>query len=146
MHIYEMGMHKQERQQFIKELIRTERIARQSVIAERLAGRGLTVTQASVSRDLEELGIAKVGGIYQESYAATRSPDLRLRSLNPAGPNLLVARCDPGLASAITVRIDSLGIPAIIGTIAGDDTIFVAVPDAEAQAKTREHIWGIFGR
>ncbi len=139
-------MHKQERQQFIKELIRTERVARQSVIAERLAGRGLTVTQASVSRDLEELGIAKVSGIYQESYRADRSPDLRLRSLSAAGPNLLVATCDPGLASAITVRIDSFGLPEIIGTIAGDDTVFVAVPDAEAQARTKEQIWGMFGK
>lgn len=139
-------MHKQDRQQFIKELIRSERIARQSVIAERLAGRGLTVTQASVSRDLEELRIAKVAGIYQESYTADPSPDLRLSSLSAAGPNLLVARCDPGLASAITVRIDSLGIPELVGTIAGDDTIFVAVTDAEAQSRTKEQIWRMFGK
>lgn len=139
-------MHKPERQQFIKELIRTERIARQSVIAERLAGRGLTVTQASVSRDLEELGIAKVGGVYQEALRPDRAPELGLKSLSEAGPNLLVARCDPGVASAITVQIDSLKLPEIIGTIAGDDTIFVAVPDAEAQARTKEQIWGMFGK
>jgi len=108
------------------------------MLVKRLQELGFELTQASVSRDLNELGVEKVNGI----YAVRPKPigtDLGTITLTPAGPNLLVGKCLPGLASAITVRIDSEYIEGIIGTIAGDDTIFVAVQDAE-------HHWPIIQR
>jgi len=136
-------MQKKDRHKTILDLISGEPIGRQDVLAAKLGECGYAVTQASVSRDLEELGITKVNGIYAfpRSFAA---PELGLRSLEPAGDDLVVCKCDSGLASAITVRIDAAGIAEIVGTIAGDDTIFIAVNGAENQAAVIQKIRGLF--
>lgn len=137
-------MQKKERQDFILKLIGTEQIARQDLLAEKLGQGGFVVTQASVSRDLEELGISKNNGIYELPSAGSGAIRYGLKSLSSAGANLIVGRCDPGLASAITVRIDAAGIDEIIGTIAGDDTIFIAVPDTDKQVSAVAKIWNLF--
>ncbi|HRI03112.1 MAG TPA: hypothetical protein PLL77_05175 [Pyrinomonadaceae bacterium] len=137
-------MQKKERHDYILKLIGTEEIARQDLLAEKLCQGGFVVTQASVSRDLEELGITKNNGIYELPSAASGAVRYGLKSLSPAGANLIVGSCDPGLASAITVRIDAAGIDEIVGTIAGDDTIFIAVPDADKQAVAIARIWTLF--
>lgn len=67
-----------------------------------------------------------------------------LSSLETAGPNIIVARCSPGLASAAAVRIDEAGIDEIAGTIAGDDTIFIAVRDEKVQKAAIKKIWESF--
>jgi transcriptional regulator of arginine metabolism len=72
-------------------------------------------------------------------------PDFGAVSFDTAGANLIVGRCSSGLASAITVRIDRIGIPEIVGTIAGDDTIFVAVRDFTAQQTVMERLNSLFG-
>src|SRR4029453_12094634 len=86
------------------------------------------VTQASVSRDLDELGVVKVDGRYArvELPIAEASP-FGVSAIIPAGESLIIVRCNSGLASAAAVRIDGSKIREIIGTIAGDDTIFIAV-------------------
>ena len=124
---------KRERQRLILELIETTPIERQEELAALLEQRGLPVTQASVSRDLGELGIEKVGGRYglSRSRDALPAPSVAFES---AGPHLIVARCRPGLASAVAVRIDSASLTGVAGTIAGDDTIFLAVRDAARHA------------
>lgn len=125
-------MQKRERHDLILKFIGSEAISRQDVLAAKLGRAGHPVTQASISRDLDELGVAKVDGIYVRRRPETRV-ELRLNSVSAAGPNMIVIKCDSGMASAITVRIDNAEITEVIGTIAGDDTIFVAVSDAEAQ-------------
>lgn len=137
-------MQKKERQDFLNKLIGSEQISRQDLLAEKLGQGGFVVTQASVSRDLEELGITKNNGVYELPTAASGAMRYGLKSLLPAGDSLIVGRCDPGLASAITVRIDATGIDEIIGTIAGDDTIFIAVLNAEKQAAAISKIWNLF--
>ncbi|MEQ1922417.1 MAG: arginine repressor [Pyrinomonadaceae bacterium] len=137
-------MQKKERHDFILKLIGSEQISRQDLLAEKLGRGGFVVTQASVSRDLEELGIAKNNGVYELPTAASRAATYGLKSLSPAGDNLIVGKCDPGLASAITVRIDAAKINEIVGTIAGDDTIFIAVSNAETQASAIAKIWNLF--
>ncbi|MBK7393370.1 MAG: arginine repressor [Chloracidobacterium sp.] len=137
-------MQKKERHDFILKLIGTEKISRQDLLAEKLGQGGFVVTQASVSRDLEELGISKNNGIYELPSAASGAVRYGLKSLSPVGANLIVGSCDPGLASAITVRIDAAGIDEIVGTIAGDDTIFIAVPDIDKQAAAIAKIWNLF--
>ena len=101
-----MNMQKRDRQDLILNLISSERIGRQDILAERLSQKGFQVTQASVSRDLEELGVEKVEGYYELPKTPPVVIEFGLRSLETAGTNLIVGKCDSGLASAITVRID----------------------------------------
>jgi len=136
-------MQKKERKDLILNFIRSERVGRQDVLVEKLAQHGFLVTQASVSRDLEELGVVKTDGVYVIETVLSAAMEFGLRSLETAGDNLIVGKCDPGLASAITVRIDGGQIGEIVGTIAGDDTIFIAVKDAAQQAVVITKIWAL---
>src|SRR6185503_1843678 len=125
-------MQKSVRQQRILSLIRARPIGTQGELAARLQQAGVPVTQSSVSRDLEELGVVKHRGRYtipRADGAAARG----LLSLDLAGDVLVVARTEPGLASAVAVQIDGAVIPEIVGTIAGEDTIFVAVSERKHQ-------------
>ena len=126
-------MQKAQRQDVLIKLISAERIASQSELAKRLRLRNFDVTQASISRDLDELGIVKAAGIYTAPKKAASLPGLGLFSVESSGDSMIVAKCDSGLASAAAVKIDAERMPEIVGTIAGDDTIFIAVKDAKAQ-------------
>ncbi|HEV7699034.1 MAG TPA: hypothetical protein VGO43_02295 [Pyrinomonadaceae bacterium] len=139
-----MRIQKQERQNRILQLIGTETIHSQVDLTTRLAELGFPATQASVSRDLDELGVIKVHGAY--GIPRVDDPGSRFGPVSflRAGDNLIVGKCSPGLASAITVRIDSASISEIVGTIAGDDTIFIAVPDARAQMSALRQITEVF--
>jgi len=66
-------------------------------------------------------------------------------SLDQAGDSLVIARTIPGLASAVAVEIDAAKIPEIVGTIAGEDTIFIAVRNATDQRAAIKEIWNLFG-
>lgn len=136
-------MHKDQRQQKILELVSSHEISKQEVLAARLTRLGFSATQASVSRDIDELGITKKAGIYRlPSHQSSNGPSPV--SLTNAGNSLIVAKCAPGLASAVTVRIDAAGIKGIIGTIAGDDTVFIAVAEGSAQKSVTKAIWELF--
>ena len=137
-------MQKSERQNALLNLVSGERIASQTDLAQRLRSRNFDVTQASISRDIEELGLIKAAGIYTLPQKPGGAILFGLSSLTPAGESLVVAKCDSGLASAAAVRIDAARIPEIIGTIAGDDTIFIAVKDAKAQKRAMKRIWEAF--
>ena len=126
-------MLKADRQKAIVNLISNGDVTRQDELLSLLKEKGYQVTQASISRDLEELGIAKVSGRYSMPRKAFGDSVGDQIVLTPAGENLIVAKCHPGLASAMAVRIDAAPIPEIIGTIAGDDTIFIAVAGMDAQ-------------
>lgn len=139
-----LTMQKKYRQDLILHLVRSERVGRQDVLAEKLAQHGFLVTQASVSRDLEELGVVKTDGVYVIQKVLSAAMEFGLRSLETAGDNLIVGKCDSGLASAITVRIDGGQFGEIVGTIAGDDTIIIAVKDAAQQAVVITKIWALF--
>ena len=120
-------MHKNERHHVILDLINAEPIARQDELARRLTERGFSVTQASVSRDLEKLGVSKINGRYVRQSFGAHFGAYGPVSYSEAGDNLIVLKCGAGLASAAAVRIDAAAIRGIVGTIAGDDTIFIAV-------------------
>ena len=125
-------------------MIRARPIGTQGELAARLQQAGVPVTQSSVSRDLEELGVVKHRGRYtipRADGAAARG----LLSLDMAGDVLVVARTEPGLASAVAVQIDGAVIPEIVGTIAGEDTIFVAVSERKHQRVAIRKIWELFG-
>jgi transcriptional regulator of arginine metabolism len=146
MHIHAMTDLKERRQRAIADLIRSTTLSSQEELADRLGSLGFTVTQATISRDLEQVGAVKVRRDGQLSYAmpeSTRSgAPSRLadvfrdwvRSVEPAG-NLIVIRTPPGSAHLVGVVLDESALPEIVGTICGDDTIFVACRSAaEAEA------------
>lgn len=138
------AMLKRERQKRILDLIRAKPIGTQEVLRAHLERSGVPATQSSVSRDLEELGIVKHHGHYALPHGngdSTRG----LLSLDVAGSVLIVAKCLPGRASAVAVEIDDAAIPEIVGTLAGEDTIFVAVGDEKSQRAAMKKIWELFG-
>ena len=131
-----------ERRRALLKILREGRAATQGQLVAGLRDAGYDVTQATVSRDLQELGAIKVRAGDEVAY---RFPDdvPRLRSphrdviteladfaidVTPAA-TLVIVKTLPGHASAVARAIDLAGLPAVAGTIAGDDTIFVATPD-----------------
>ncbi len=127
-------MQKADRHSAILSLITSAAVSRQEELAALLHDRGFDVTQASVSRDLDELGIVKLKGRYiQPATSAGASSPFRISAIDAAGDNLVVVRCASGLASAAAVHIDGGKVAEIVGTIAGDDTIFIAVRDGTEQ-------------
>jgi len=137
-------MKKSKRQQRIVDLITAGNVSTQEELNSLLEESGFFVNQSSISRDLDELGIVKVNGFYSLPMLRPASNAFGVSSLDTAGDNLVVARCEPGLAAAAAVAIDRAKIPEIVGTIAGDDTIFVAVKDRNAQKQTIRSIRRIF--
>jgi transcriptional regulator of arginine metabolism len=128
------------RQRAIADLIRSSALSSQDELAERLSGLGYAVTQATISRDLEQLGAVKVRRSGRHSYALPDSaqslaPRLTavfrdwVRSIDSAG-NLVVIRTPPGSAHLVGVVLDQSEMPEIVGTICGDDTIFIACREA----------------
>ena len=136
-------MIKRERQKRILNLIRAKPFGTQEALRAQLERSGVPATQSSVSRDLEELGVVKHHGRYALPHAngeATRG----LISLDVAGEVLVIAKCLPGRASAVAVEIDDAAIPEIVGTLAGEDTIFIAVHDQKSQRGAIKKIWELF--
>ena len=136
-------MLKRERQKRILNLIRAKRIGTQEELRTHLEQTGVPATQSSVSRDLEELGVVKHHGFYAMPHAngdAARG----LLSLDVAGDVLVVARCLPGRASSVAVEIDDAAIPELVGTLAGEDTIFIAAHDQKSQRAAIKKIWELF--
>ena len=136
-------MNKSSRQQKILGLIQAKPIGTQQELRALLERTGVAATQSSVSRDLEELGIVKHHGHYTVPRLQS-TPVRGLLSLDRAGDNLIVARTEPGLASAAAVTIDGAAVAEIVGTLAGEDTIFIAVPDTKAQRTAMKKVWELF--
>ena len=136
-------MQKEQRQNAILKLIGEANLSRQEEFAEYLEKQGFAVNQSSVSRDLDELGIVKVGKHYALP-TKSRTNAFGLSSVETAGDCLIVAKCQAGSASAVAVRIDAAQIAEIVGTIAGDDTIFIAVKSREFQKTAVGKIWEMF--
>ena len=107
----------------LKTLLATELIADQSELLAALAARGHVLTQSTLSRKLKVLGYQKQEGRYTQPGV----PGFKLVSATSVLPNLLVLRTAPGFAGALAVRLDANPLPGQAGTIAGDDTVFVAV-------------------
>jgi transcriptional regulator of arginine metabolism len=128
----------------ILSLIAAKPVATQGELAALLERAGFAVTQSSVSRDISELGIVKRHGRYVAPQAGDGAKRRGLVSLDTAGASLVVAHCEPGMASAVAVEIDGATIEEIVGTLAGEDTIFVAVEDVRAQRAVMKKIWGLF--
>jgi transcriptional regulator of arginine metabolism len=131
-----MSADKQVRQRRIAQILRSHDVASQAELAKLLSRRGDAVTQATLSRDLEELGAFKAraagGGIVyrlpDEPPANGAWLERMLREfateIDSSG-NLCVIKTPPGGANAVARALDAAGLPGVLGTIAGDDTIMV---------------------
>jgi transcriptional regulator of arginine metabolism len=131
----------------ILELISTRAIHTQEELSEALAAEGWEVTQSSISRDIAALRLVKVDGAYRRPPRTVfaRDPDERriadgVLTCEPAGEALLVLHTPPGEANRVAVALDRLAWPDIVGTIAGDDTIFLAMKDTGAQRRVLRQI------
>jgi transcriptional regulator of arginine metabolism len=132
---------KDRRQRAIADLIQAQALASQEELAERLSAEGFAVTQATISRDLEQLGARKVRrgghlcyalpGQMRDSGGPRLASVFRdwVRSIDSAG-NLAVIKTPPGSAHVVGVALDNANLAEIVGTICGDDTIFVACRSA----------------
>jgi len=129
---------KHHRQQALLRLVAQRKLATQAALARALRGAGFTATQATVSRDIEELGLVKVARDGTHAYAAPAAPAPggpdRLRRFCEDYPvegalagQIIVLRSLPGSASALGGAFDAARFTEAVGTIAGDDTVFVAL-------------------
>jgi transcriptional regulator of arginine metabolism len=139
-------MNHERRQRHLKilEMVATRPLHTQDEVADALNQEGWDVTQSSVSRDIAVLGLVKSDGIYQRPSVAglheIADPNERriaesLLSVETAGDALLVLHTPPGEAQRVGSALDLLAWPGVVGTIGGDDTIFVATRNAAAQGQ-----------
>ena len=139
------------RRSLILDVLRAESVATQEELRRKLARRGIRVTQATVSRDIEELGLVKTRECYRPPEAATAGPQpppqptlpviLKefLREARLAG-NFVVLKTHPGNAHSVAVALDAEPWPEIVGTVAGDDTIFIAAAGSREAAAVRKKL------
>ncbi len=152
-------MTKPQRQHRIARLLEAHPVTSQAQLVDLLAVDGVIATQATVSRDLEDLGAIKVrvaGGdtVYAipEMPADQRAPEDHLRRVLgdwvvevAHSQNLVVLRTPPGSAHVVGSALDRSGLDDVIGTVAGDDTILVVVAEPSTGASVAEHISSLAG-
>jgi transcriptional regulator of arginine metabolism len=136
----------------ILRIIGESAVRNQDELVKVLRKQGFEATQSSVSRDLRELGVAKAGdryilpaqdaGVVNNPFAAVARFVLEIKT---AGTSLTVLKTTTGTAQSVAVNIDSSDWPEVVGTISGDDTIFIATDEPKDQKKLRERLRGIFG-
>lgn len=146
---------KEQRQRKILELIRESKIETQDELADRLINSGFIVTQATVSRDIRELGLTKMsvdGG--NQHYVAISNTEVQmndklLRILKDGflsmdlASNILVIKTVSGMAMAVAAALDALKWHEIVGSIAGDDTVFCAVRNVDEAYEAMEKLKNI---
>jgi transcriptional regulator of arginine metabolism len=143
--------HLLDRRNAIMRILRGGVVRRQSDLAQLLRRDGFAVTQSSVSRDLRELGVLKASGRYllppDEISRANGNFDTLaqfVRAVRPAGGSITVIKTTIGAAQSVAVALDKAEWPEVVGTISGDDTIFVATGDARAQQRLIERLNSLF--
>ncbi|MFZ4585559.1 MAG: arginine repressor [Acidimicrobiia bacterium] len=139
---------KLQRQHRIARLLEEQPVSSQQQIAELLAVEGIEATQATVSRDLEDMGAVKIripGGTtayaIPEHTRSTVSPDDHLRRIAGefvlevgSSGNLVLMRTPPGSAHVVASAIDRTVVPGVLGTVAGDDTLLVICTETNGGA------------
>ena len=145
------------RQEAIRRLIRTHEVSTQEELGQLLAREGIDVTQATLSRDLAQLGAMRVsrpegGTVYGLEDAPPPSGEARLLELGEMilsvedNELLVVVRTRPGSAPLVASAIDQARLPESLGTIAGDDTIFVAPARGKSTRMVSKKLKALFGK
>ena len=150
---------KHQRQHLVGKLLAQHPVTSQEQLVVLLAGEGVTATQATVSRDLDELGAIKVrAGDGEAVYAIPELPkdqraphDLLRRALADwvvevaSSGNLVVLRTPPGTANVVGSALDRAGLPEVLGTVAGDDTVLVVVAEGTSGRDAAERLRDLAG-
>lgn len=143
------------RREAIRELLRRERIGTQEELRERLSAVGFDVTQATLSRDLARLRVRRVtlaegGSVYEIEGAPAPLTEGQLErvrtmvtSVRP-GDALVVVNTLPGAAPAVALALDSAKLPSVLGTIAGDDTIFLCPASGVTPARVVKQLASVW--
>ena len=118
-----MTITKAQRQNAIVQLVNRGSAHTQQEIAAALARRGMRATQATISRDIQELGLVRSGAGYRSSTALVRELVLSIELVEPVA----VIKTPPGTANMVARRIDEAALPGVAGTVAGDDTIIAVL-------------------
>ncbi len=154
-----MAASKTRRQHRITELLGSRAVQRQSELVGLLAAEGITATQATVSRDLDEIGAIKVRGPQGTSvYAVPELPftrrghDDHLQRILAdwavsvsSSANLVVVRTPPGSAHVVGSALDRAGLDGVLGNVCGDDTVIVVTAAADAGATMADRLAGLAG-
>ena len=149
-----MEVMKQLRQRAIRDLVEQRPIRTQQELAAALRERGFRTTQATISRDVAELGLIKAGRSGTQAYAipprlreADTSGEDRIRTLLRDMPvemrdagTMLVLKTLPGSAHPLAAALDRARWPEVVGSIAGDDTVFVAFADRAARQRVKARL------
>src|SRR3954470_11509707 len=154
-----MRLAKTQRQHRVARILEQHPVASQGQLVELLAGDGVEATQATVSRDLEEMGAIKVRAGGGESVYAI--PELPKDQVAPEdhlrrvlgdwvvevahSGNLVVLRTPPGSAHVVGSALDRAGLDEIVGTVAGDDTVLVVTAERVGGATVAEHLSALAG-
>jgi transcriptional regulator of arginine metabolism len=143
--------HQFERRNAILRILRSSEVRRQSDLAQLLRRDGFDVTQSSVCRDLRDLGVLKASGRYQAppDEISRANGDFGalapfVRAVRAAGSSVTVIKTSIGAAASVAVAVDKADFPEVVGTISGDDTIFIATSDARAQRRLIERLSTLF--
>jgi transcriptional regulator of arginine metabolism len=133
------------RRALIATILREQGAASQGALAQALKKRGVRASQPVLSRDLRALGAVKRDGAYSltaEEVRVTPLAALRplLRSVRAAGPHMVIIACEPGAASSLARALEAEALDGVAGTLAGDDTIFVAVSSPAAAKRVQQHV------
>jgi transcriptional regulator of arginine metabolism len=131
------------RHQKILEIISANPISTQQELAAHLSRGGFAATQSSVSRDIYKLGLTKLDGYYVAPEHALKAEG-PITEIDTAGDNIIIVKTEVGLAQPAALTIDRASIDEIVGTVAGDDTILIAVKNAAAQRLAMKKIVKLF--
>ena len=154
-----MRLSRAARQHRITQILEKSPVSSQQQLVEMLAAAGVEATQATVSRDLEEIGAVKVRAAGGESVYAV--PDLPKDRVAPeehlrrvlgdwvvdvtSSANLVIVRTPPGSAHVVASALDRAGLPEILGTVAGDDTILVVAVEDVGGSRLADRLSGLSG-
>jgi len=139
------------RQKAILDLVRNREIASQEELLEKLLARKIDVSQSTLSRDIQELRLAKTGGVYAVvgTDTAPGSDDsvrhILREFLNEVAvaQNIVVLKTGVANASTVSLAIDNAGWPEVVGSLAGDDTVFVAVRTPKESQELKRRIMAL---
>ncbi len=135
-------MNKSFRQGQILNIIRAKEIYTQEELARELVHHGIQATQVTLSRDIREMGLVKTADGYRTMPTEKTGPELAdvideyMQDVKVA-QNIVVIRTSPGNANTLAVALDNEALDEVVGTVAGDDTVFVVAPDNDAATRLR---------
>jgi transcriptional regulator of arginine metabolism len=139
--------HQSQRREAIVRILRGNAVARQAELVDLLHREGFEATQSSVSRDLREIGVVKGADRYllpviEDALTPSHFEHVRtfVKNFRAAGPCLTVLRTTTGAAQSVATALDKARWPEVVGTIAGDDTIFIATDGSRAQHRLHDHL------